>query len=85
MTIEQSVPKRRQINFRRRGITQKKTYSDLLTSSMVQSPCNRFSASPEIPRILWNPKLHYRSYKQQPREISRQTSVRNFYVCPENV
>ena len=43
--------------------------SYLLTYFMGQSPsweANRFSASHEIPCILWNPKVHYRIHKYLP-------------------
>ena len=44
-------------------------FTYLLTHSMQQSPsweANRFSGSQEIPRILWNPKVHYRIHKCPP-------------------
>ena len=49
------------------SVSYKITY--LLTYSMEQSSsweANQFSASQEIPRILWNPKVHYCIHRSLP-------------------
>ena len=73
-------------------ITYLLTYS--LTHSMEQGPsweATRLSASQEIPRILWNPKVHYRIHKCPPivRILSQldlvHTTTSHFLKIPFNI
>jgi hypothetical protein len=46
-----------------------KQWKNILTYSMEQSPsweANWSAASQQIPRILWNPKVHHRTHKRTP-------------------
>ena len=48
--------------------TQNIIWIAILAYSMVQSPweASWFAASQEIPRISWNPNVHYRTHKRLP-------------------
>ena len=45
------------------------TYTYLLTprSTVLLEKLTGFAANQEIPRILWNPKVHYRTHKRPPQ------------------
>jgi hypothetical protein len=53
---------------------------------MEQSPsweANRFSASQEIPRVLWNPKVHYSTHKSPPPVLKNVVSNKCMLMTDE--
>ena len=66
-TVKISLVRFSSTKFCNKDLTYLNTY--LLAHSMEQSTsweADLFSASQEIPCILWNPKVHYRIYKCPP-------------------
>ena len=61
-------------------------YTYLINYAMEQSPsweATRFSASQEIPRILWSPKVHYRIHKCPPPVYTSNNQLRPCFAMAE--
>ena len=81
----QSYNQFQSINFPTRIGKVSNTYF-LLTYSMEQSPsweANRFSASQEVPHILWNPKVHSQVPATCPYPEPAQSSPYPHILLPE--
>ena len=53
-------------SFGRRWLNWKNTYLLTPWSRVLLEKLTGFAANQEIPRILWNPKIHYRTHKRPP-------------------
>jgi hypothetical protein len=51
----------------------------LVSTQPLTKMSNRFSASQEIPRILWNPKDHYRIHKGPPPALNL-SQIKTFHA-----